>query len=107
MAGLGGGMSAFLVLGIIGFVDSPSDSVALLFLQFLALVGSGYVAGRFAGREPVRHGGYAGLLVFMVSSGITLAADPGSGDLLVIAFTGLVAVALGSAGGVLIGVRRE
>ena len=107
MTGLAGALLAFLMLGIIGFVDSPADLVPLLFLQFLALVVAGYVTGSLANEEPVRNGGYAGVLLFAVSSAITLAADPDSGNLLVIAFTGLVAAVLGSAGGAIAGTRQK
>ena len=101
LAGLATAMLAFLVLGIIGVVESPADLVPLLFLQFLGLVVAGYIAGRLAGRDRVRHGGYAGLALFAVSSALALATDPGSGNVFVIAFTGVLAVVLGSAGGAL------
>jgi len=101
MTGLAGALLLFLIMGITGIVDSAADAIPLLFLQFLGLVGAGYVAARLAGRDHVLHGGYAGLLVFVVATGITLAADPDSASLLVIGFTGLVALVLGSAGGAL------
>lgn len=94
-------MLLFLVLGISGIIDSPDDAVPLLFLQFLSLVAAGYVSGRIARRDPVLHGGFAGLAVFVVTTAITLATDPGSTNLPVIAFTGLIAATLGSAGGAL------
>ncbi len=105
MTGLAGALLLFLVMGLFGIVDSRDDAVALIFLQFLGLVVSGYVAGRFARRDHAMHGGYAGLALFAVATAITLASDPGSGSLLVIAFTGLLAVVLGTAGGVLAGLR--
>ena len=105
MAGLAGAMLLFLLMGITGVVDSPSDAIPLLFLEFLALVGAGYTAGRLAGRDRVLHGGYAGLLLFVVATGITLAADPDSASLLVIAFTAFLALVLGSVGGALARVR--
>lgn len=101
MSGLAGALSLFLVLGLTGIVDSPSDAVPLLFLQFAGLIGAGYVAGRLAGINRVLNGGYAGLLLFVVATGITLAADPDSASPVVLAFTGFLAVVLGSAGGAL------
>lgn len=101
MSGLAGALLIFLVLGLAGVVESPADAVPLLFLQFLALLGAGYVAGRLAGTHHVLNGGYSGLLLFVVATGITLAADPDSASLLVIAFTGALALVLGSAGGAL------
>jgi putative membrane protein (TIGR04086 family) len=100
-------MIAFLVLGITGVVDSPSDAVPLIFLQFLGLLTAGYVAGRLAGRDRVVHGGFAGLAVFAVATVITLAAGSDSASPLVVAFTGVLAAVLGSAGGALAQVRGE
>jgi len=101
MAGFAGSLLFFLILGISGIVDSPSDAIPLLILEFGGLVGAGYVAGRLAGRDQVVHGGYAGLLVFFVATVITLAATPGSASPLVLLFTAFLAVVLGSAGGTL------
>jgi putative membrane protein (TIGR04086 family) len=101
MAGLAGALLLFLIMGITGIVESAADAIPLLFLEFLGLVGAGFVAGRLAGRDHVLHGGYAGLVLFVVATGIALAADPDSASLLVIGFTGLLALVLGSAGGAL------
>jgi putative membrane protein (TIGR04086 family) len=101
MTGLATALLLFLVMGVTGIVDSPSDAVPLLFLQFLGLVLAGFVSGRLSGRDQALHGGYAGLLLFLVATMITLAADPDSASLLVIAFTGALSLVLGSAGGTL------
>lgn len=101
LSGLAGAMLLFLILGITGAVTSPSDTVPLFFLQFLGLVGSGYVAGRLGGRDQVLHGGYAGLVLFAIASAFALAGAPDSANLLVIVFTGTLAIVLGSAGGAL------
>ncbi len=106
MTGLAGAMLLFLVMGISGIVNSPSDLIPLLFLEFLGLVGAGFVAGRLAGRDRVLHGGYAGMLLFSVTTVITLAAAPDSASLLVIAFTAFIAMVLGSAGGALAQTRE-
>lgn len=94
-------MLVFLIMGMTGLVDSLSDAVPLLFLQLLSPVAAGYVAGRLSSRDQVLHGGYAGLLLFAVATGIALAADPDSASLLVIAFSGLLTLVLGSSGGAL------
>ncbi len=94
-------MLVFLLLGIAGAVSSPTDVVPLLFLQLLGLIGAGYVAGRLAGRDPILHGGLSGLVLFVITTAITVAADPTTPHLAVIAFTGLLAVVLGSVGGAL------
>lgn len=101
MAGLATSLLLFLMMGLIGIVDSPSDAVPLLFLQFFGLVLAGFIAARMSGRDHVLHGGYAGLLLFLIATTITLAADPESASLLVIAFTGALSLVLGSAGGTL------
>ena len=101
MTGLGIALTLFLVMGITGIVNSPSDVVALISLQFLGLLSAGYVAGRLSGRDRVLHGGYAGIALFAVATVIALATEPGSANLLVIAFTGFLAAVLGSAGGAL------
>jgi hypothetical protein len=100
MAGLGMAAVLVIVLTIAGSRGSPTGDAVLVFVQFLALVAAGYVAGRLAPDVPVYHGGLAGIVVFTVSTTISLAggADIGVVPLLVLAFTGVV---LGSAGGVL------
>lgn len=107
LTGLAGALLLFLIMGITGVVDSPSDAVPLLFLQFLGLLLAGYVAGRLSHRDRVLQGGYAGLLLFAVATGITLAGDPGSASLIVLLFTGALALVLGSAGGALAGLGDE
>ncbi len=107
MSGLGTAMLAFLILGIAGIVDSPSDAVPLIFLQFLGLLTAGFVAGRIAGRDRVLHGGFAGIALFGAATAITLAASPDSASPLVLAFTAVLAAVLGSAGGALAQVLAE
>lgn len=98
MAGLVVALLSFIVLGISGLVAPGRGEVALLFLQFLALVIAGYVAGRLSDMPEV-HGGLAGLLAALVSGLISLSSSrvPLSG---IITLT-FVAAVLGSAGGVL------
>jgi hypothetical protein len=98
MAALGGAMVLFLLLGIAGIIRD-ANSLLLLFLQFLALVAAGYVAGRLAGRDRVVHGSLAALAVFGVTSLIGLAVAGGGTSLVALLFSGVVAAVLGSAGG--------
>lgn len=107
MTGLAGALLVFLVLGITGVVESRDDTIALIFLQFLGLVLAGFVAGRLARRDRALHGGYAGLSLFAVATALTLATSPGSASPFVIGFTGVLALVLGTAGGVLAGVRDD
>jgi hypothetical protein len=98
MAGLVFALLAFIVLGITGIVAPDRGEIFLLFLQFLALVVAGYVAGRLSDAAEV-HGGLAGLLAALVSGLISLS----SSRVAIVAIITLTVVAafLGSAGGVL------
>jgi len=100
MAALGGAMVVFLVLGVLGLVEDR-NSIALLFLQFLALVVAGYVAGRLAGVARVIHGSLAAIAVFGLTSLIGLAASGGGTSLFILASSGTVAAVLGAAGAAL------
>lgn len=98
MTGLGGALAVFLVLAVTGIVGSDRNPVILILLEFLALVGAGYVAGRFAPSNAAAHGGIAGLTLFFVAAAISIALSPNSTGLELLVF-GLVAAVLGSAGG--------
>jgi hypothetical protein len=100
MAAVGTAMALFLVLGIVGVVRD-ANSLTLLFLQLLALVAAGYVAGRLAGGDRVINGSLAALAVFGVTSLIGLAIAGGGVSLVALLFSGVVAAVLGSAGGAL------
>lgn len=98
MAGLVVALLAFILLGISGIVAPGRGEILLLFVQFLALVVAGYVAGRLS-VTPEVHGGLAGLLSALVSGLISITSTqvPLAG---IITLT-VVAAVLGSAGGVL------
>lgn len=98
MAGLVVALLSFIFLGISGIVTANRGEVFLLFLQFLALVVAGYVAGRLSD-QPEVHGGLAGLLAAFVSGLVSLTRT----DVPVVGIVVLTVVAavLGSAGGVL------
>jgi len=98
VAGLVFALLAFVILGISGLVAPGRGEIFLLFLQFLALVVAGYVAGRLSDTAEV-HGGLAGLLTALISGLISLTSTqvPLAG---IITLTAAAAV-LGSAGGVL------
>lgn len=98
MAGLVVALLSFIFLGISGVISPDRGEIILLFLEFLALVVAGYVAGRLAD-SPELHGGLAGLLAALITGLISLTSTS-------VPFTALitltvVAAALGSAGGVL------
>jgi hypothetical protein len=104
MAGVVVALLSFIFLGISGIVTADRGEIFLLFLQFLALVVAGYVAGRLSDSAEV-HGGLAGLLAALVSGLISLTRTdvPVAG---IVTLT-VVAAALGSAGGVLARWQRE
>lgn len=69
-------------------------------MGFVAQLLAGLVAGRFAGYAESSHGGLAGLALYAVVAGLSIAAgqDPAIGTLI---FSAVVALVLGTAGGVL------
>lgn len=106
MAGLGGGLILFLALGLFGVVGPDRSSLPLIFLQFLSLVVAGFVTGVFVSSGAVVHGGLSGLVLFMVVAAISVAAAAAP-NVYELAFLGIVAAVLGSAGGALAEWRRR
>lgn len=104
MAGLVVALLAFIFLGISGLVAPGRGEIFLLFIQFLSLVVAGYVAGRLSD-EPAIHGGIAALLSAFVSGLVSVTST--EVPLVGIITLTLVAVVLGSAGGVLARWHRE
>ena len=104
MAGTVVALLSFIFLGVAGLVSPNRGEIFLLFLEFLALVVAGYVAGRLADTQVI-HGGLAGLLTALVTGLISLSSTqvPLAG---IITLT-LVAAVLGSAGGILARWQRE
>ncbi|MDJ0498428.1 MAG: hypothetical protein QNJ89_11400 [Acidimicrobiia bacterium] len=98
MAGLVVALLSFIFLGITGVVSPDRGEIVLLFLEFLALVVAGYVAGRLSD-APELHGGLAGLAAALVTGLISLTSTRVPVTALVT--LAVVAAALGSAGGVL------
>ena len=101
LAGLGITAVAALGLFLIGARPEISEGgAAFVFVQFLGQVAAGYVAGRFASPAEAFHGSQAGLFLYAVTAALTLATggDPGVATIL---FSAIVAMVLGSAGGVL------
>ena len=98
MAGLVVALLSFIFLGITGIVSPDRGEIVLLFLEFLALVVAGYVAGRLAD-SPELHGGLAGLAAALVTGLISITST--SVPVTALITLTVVAAALGSAGGVL------
>jgi len=109
MAGLGIAAALSVVLFAIGlrFGESPGGDVLFAMVQFLGFVAAGLVGGRFApgtAAHQVTHGALAAILLFAVSAGIALAAGRDIAFAAVVG-GGVVALVMGSVGGVL-SVRR-
>lgn len=98
MAGTVVALLSFIFLGIAGLVSPERGEIFLLFLEFLALVVAGYVAGRLSDSAEL-HGGLAGLLTALLTGLISLVSA--QVPLLGLVTLTIVAAALGSAGGVL------
>lgn len=98
MAGLVVALVAYIALGVTGAVAPGRGEILLLFVQFLSLVIAGYVGGRLSD-APEIHGGLAALLGALVSGLISITG--GDVALAGIITLSIVAVVLGSAGGVL------
>lgn len=98
MAGLVVALLAFILLGVTGLIGPGVGDLILLFIQFLSLVIAGYVGGRLSS-APELHGGLAALLGALISGLISISrSDIG---FVAIATLTVIAVVLGSAGGVL------
>jgi hypothetical protein len=105
IAGLGAGV--VLAIPVIAAMGSGGfgAQALLILVGFAGQLIAGFTGGRFAGRTQAAHGGLAALAVYLVTAAIAIAsgADPGVGTLL---FSGVVALVLGSAGGILAVGRR-
>ena len=108
LSGLAGGAVASVPLVVLGVADTDSagGQAVLILVGLAAQLLAGFVAGRLAGRAEPINGGMAALSLFLVVALISLAAgaDP---PLATLAFSGAVALVLGSAGGVLAAARRS
>ena len=101
MAGIGVALLAFLVLGVTGLADTGSWAAVLVFLQYLAQVAGGYLAGRLAPAARVFHGGMAALLMAALGAAIGLGFSGDESNLGLIVLALVIALTSGSAGGAL------
>ena len=100
-AGLGATAVIALVLFVAGLRPSTdAEGAAFIFTQFLGQLLAGTVAGRLAPPQEIYHGSQAGLMLFGVTTALTLAAG-GSPSVATIFFGAVVALVIGAAGGVL------
>ena len=102
MAGLGCGVLAAIPVFLFGGADVGdfAGQVSLILIGFAGQLLAGYVAARLAGFGDAAHGSFAGLGLFAVIAIMSIAAGQQPG-VFTLAFSGAVALVLGSAGGVL------
>jgi hypothetical protein len=101
MAGIGAALLAFLFLGLTGLADAGSGAAALVFLQYLAQLAGGYLAGRLAPAARVFHGGMAGLLMAALGAAIGLGFSGDESNLGLVVLALVIATTCGTAGGAL------
>ncbi|MCB2223639.1 MAG: hypothetical protein KQH83_05630 [Actinobacteria bacterium] len=87
------------VLAVFG-ADGFAGPALLILAQFVGQSVAGFTAGRFVRADHAVHGGLAAEAAFAVTGGVAIAVgrDPA---LATLAFSAVVALVLGSAGGVL------
>ncbi len=101
MAGIGAALVAFLFLGVTGAADAGTGAAVLIFLQYLAQVAGGYLAGRLSPVARVFHGGIAGLLMAALGAAIGLGFSGDESNLGLVVLALVIAITSGSAGGAL------
>jgi hypothetical protein len=102
LSGLGSGAIAAVPLIALGVADTDSfgGQAILILVGFGAQLLAGYVAGRLANSGEAANGGIAALGLYLVAAAISIAAGS-EPPVTTLAFSGVVALVLGSAGGVL------
>lgn len=105
-AGLGIAAAIAIALFTLGIRpgDSTAEDAVFILVQFFGQLAAGFVGGRFGGTAEAYHGALAALAMFGVIALISSAGGSSLGPVLLLT-SGVVALVLGSAGGVL-GARR-
>ncbi len=100
-AGLGLTAALAVVLFASGLRTGTSGGAAMfVFAQFAGQFGAGYVGGRFGRPLEAHHGAQAALLLFAVTTALSVATGGVAGPLTLL-LGGMVALVIGGAGGVL------
>ncbi len=100
-AGLGITSALALALFLAGMrTETTGGTATFVFAQFLGQFGAGYVGGRFGRPLAAHHGAQAALVLFAVTTVLSVAVG-GAPGLLTLLLGGLVALTIGGAGGVL------
>jgi hypothetical protein len=106
IAGIGSAVIFAIPVLLVAGTDGLGSQALLILAGFLGQIVAGFVGGILAGRDWALHGGMAALLTYLVTAGIAVATgqEPSIATLLL---SGVVALVLGSAGGVLAQTRSR
>ncbi len=107
LIGAAAGLGCTAVLAVLLFVaglrtDATGETAVYIFAQFTGQFFAGVVGGRLGRPHEVYHGSQAALALYATTAILTLAAG-GSPGPAVLALSGVVALVIGAAGGVLAG----
>ncbi len=105
MVGAAAGLGLTAALAILLFAAgartaSTGGAATFVFAQFAGQFGAGYVGGRFGRPLEAHHGAQAALVLFAITTALSVATGGGAGPLTLL-LGGLVALVIGAAGGVL------
>jgi hypothetical protein len=100
IAGIGSAVVLAVPIRLLAGTSGFGPLALLILVGFAGQMIGGYVAGRFAGTEQAAHGGLAALLSYLVTAAIAIATGQ-EPPITTLVFSGVVALVLGSAGGVL------
>jgi len=106
IAGIGAAVVLAIPVLIVAGSDGFGAQASLILVGFVGQMVAGYFGGRFAGTDHAIHGGLAALLSYLVTAAIAIATGQ-EPPIATLAFSGLVALVLGSAGGVLAAARTR
>lgn len=106
IAGIGAAVILAIPVLVVAGTDGFGAQALLILVGFVGQIIAGYVGGRFAGVDHPAHGGLAALLSYLVTAGIAIATGQ-EPAIVTLVFSAIVALVLGSAGGVLAAARAD
>lgn len=106
ISGIGAAVLLAVPVRLLGGTEGFAPLALLILVGFVGQMVAGYVAGRFAGTDQAGHGGLAALLAYLVTAAIAIATGQ-EPPITTLVFSGVVALVLGSAGGVLAAARQR
>jgi len=106
IAGIGSAVILAIPVLLVAGTDGFGGQALLILMGFLGQILAGFVGGLLAGRDQVLNGGMAALLAYLVTAAIAVATGQ-EPPIATLAISGVVALVLGSAGGVLAQARSR